>query len=181
MKKLFLFFGLFCMINLMSAQETKIVHLNGHDIQVRATNSVSISESDVQFWVGTGSNSTLVCIGWDHAQASYTPTVVVWGLHWNGTITLQNALDSIVAYDSRFTYAISGGFVNSVDSGSEKTFSVCEYFRRVGSIAETSFLRTPGSAALPFSESATRRDSGREVISGKSSPFCSREKICPAR
>ena len=115
MKKLFLFFGLICMINLISAQEMTIVHLNGHDVQVRATNSVNISENDVQFWVGTGSNSTLVCIGWDHASAGYTPTVVVWGLHWNGTITLQNALDSIVAYDSRFTYTISGGFVGSVD------------------------------------------------------------------
>ena len=103
------------MINLMSAQEMTIVHLNGHDVQVRATNSVSISENDVQFWVGSGSNSTLVCIGWDDDDAGYTPTVVVWGLHWNGTITLQNALDSIVAYDSRFTYTISGGFVGSVD------------------------------------------------------------------
>lgn len=102
------------MINLMSAQEMTTVHLNGHDVQVRATNSVSISENDVQFWVGTGSNSTLVCIGWDDNNASYTPTVVVWGVHWNGTITLQNALDSIVAYDSRFSYTISGGFVGSL-------------------------------------------------------------------
>lgn len=103
------------MINLMSAQEMTIVHLNGHDVQVRATNSVNISENDVQFWVGSGSNSTLVCIGWDDDDAGYTPTVVVWGLHWNGSITLQNALDSIAAYDSRFTYTISNGFVGSVD------------------------------------------------------------------
>ncbi len=115
MKKLFLFFGLICMINLMSAQEMTIVHLNGHDVQVRATNSVNISENDVQFWVGSGSNSTLVCIGWDDDDAGYTPTVVVWGLHWNGSITLANALDSIAAHDSRFTYTISNGFVGSVD------------------------------------------------------------------
>ena len=103
------------MINLMSAQEMTIVHLNGHDVQVRATNSVNISENDVQFWVGSGSNSTLVCIGWDDDDAGYTPTVVVWGLHWNGSITLANALDSIAAHDSRFTYTISNGFVGSVD------------------------------------------------------------------
>ena len=115
MKKLLLFFGLICMINLMSAQEMTIVHLNGHDVQVRATNSVNISENDVQFWVGNGSNSTLVCIGWDDDDASYTPTVVVWGVHWNGSITLANALDSIAAHDSRFTYTISSGFVGSVD------------------------------------------------------------------
>ena len=103
------------MINLMSAQEMTIVHLNGHDVQVRATNSVNISENDVQFWVGSGSNSTLVCIGWDDDDAGYTPTVVVWGLHWNGSITLANALDSIAAHDSRFTYTINYGFVGSVD------------------------------------------------------------------
>ena len=115
MKKLFTILGLFCMINLMSAQEMTTDHLNGHDVQVRSTNSVNISESAVQFWVGTGTNSTLVCIGWDD-DAGYTPTVVVWGVHWNGSITLQNALDSIVAYDSRFTYTInSSGFLNSVD------------------------------------------------------------------
>ena len=115
MKKILFFLGLLCMINLMSAQEMTIVHLNGHDVQVRATNSVNISENDVQFWVGSGSNSTLVCIGWDDDDAGYTPTVVVWGLHWNGSITLANALDSIAAHDSRFTYTISGGFVGSVD------------------------------------------------------------------
>ena len=80
MKKILFFFGLLCTINLMSAQEMTIVHLNGHDVQVRATNSVSISENDVQFWVGDGTNSTLVCIGWDDDDAGYTPTVVVWGL-----------------------------------------------------------------------------------------------------
>ena len=114
MKKLLLFFGLICMINLTFAQQMTTVHLNGHDIQTNVR-SVNISADNVQFWVGTGSNSTLVCIGWDDDDAGYTPTVVVWGVHWNGSITLQNALDSIVAYDSRFTYAISGGFVNSVD------------------------------------------------------------------
>ncbi len=115
MKKILFFLGLLCMINLMSAQEMTIVHLNGHDVQVRATNSVNISENDVQFWVGSGSNSTLVCIGWDDDDAGYTPTVVVWGLHWNGSITLANALDSIAAHDSRFTYTINYGFVGSVD------------------------------------------------------------------
>ncbi len=115
MKKVLLFLAFAGIINLLCAQEMITVHLNGHDVQVRGTNSVNISESAVQFWVGSGSNSTLVCIGWDDADANYTPTVVVWGVHWNGNITLANALDSISAYDSRFTYTISSGFVNSVD------------------------------------------------------------------
>ena len=80
-----------------------------------ARGQATINESDVQFWVGSGSNSTLVCIGWDDVTASYTPTVVVWGVHWNGSIHLIDALDSIATYDNRFTYDFgSSGFLNWV-------------------------------------------------------------------
>lgn len=80
-----------------------------------APKSVTISEANVQFWTGTGSNSTVVAIGWDDEDASYTPTVVVWGVRWNGTITLLNALDTIMAYDSRFSYTISGSFLTGLN------------------------------------------------------------------
>lgn len=79
-----------------------------------APKSVSINQSDIQFWVGNGSNSTVVAIGWDASAAPYTPTVVVWGIHWNGTITLLDALDSIALYDSRFSYIINGSFLQSL-------------------------------------------------------------------
>ena len=80
-----------------------------------ARSQATINESDVQFWVGTGTNSTLVCIGWDDESAAYTPTVVVWGVHWNGSIHLIDALDSIATYDTRFTYDFgSSGFLNWV-------------------------------------------------------------------
>ena len=79
-----------------------------------APKSVTINQSDIQFWTGTGTNSTMVAIGWDDDDASYAPTVVVWGVRWNGTITLLNALDTIMAYDSRFSYTFSGTFLNSV-------------------------------------------------------------------
>ena len=76
--------------------------------------SVTINETDIQFWTGTGSNSTVVAIGWDDDDASYTPTVVVWGIHWSGTITLLDALDTLMAYDSRFSYSISGSYLTGV-------------------------------------------------------------------
>lgn len=79
-----------------------------------APKSVSINQSDIQFWVGNGSNSSVVAIGWDASAAPYTPTVVVWGIHWNGTITLLDALDSIALYDSRFSYIINGSFLQSL-------------------------------------------------------------------
>ena len=75
----------------------------------------TIDPNDVQFWVGSGSNSTVVAIGWDDDDASYTPTVVIWGVRWNGNIYLLDALDSIAAYDSRFTYTFGGGMLNTVD------------------------------------------------------------------
>ena len=76
--------------------------------------SVTISESNIQFWTGSGTNSTVVAIGWDDDDASYTPTVVVWGIHWNGTITLLDALDTLMAYDSHFSYSISGSYLTGV-------------------------------------------------------------------
>ena len=87
-----------------------------------ASKSVTIVESNIQYWVGNGSNSSVVAIGWDATGASYTPTVVVWGIHWNGSITLLDALDSIATHDSRFTYTVSGSYLstleyNDVDAG----------------------------------------------------------------
>ena len=114
MKRILVFFGLLCVINLMCAQ-SPVAHRNGHDGLAGPTRSVSISASDVQFWVGSGSNSTLVCIGWDAASAPYTPTVVVWGIQWNGSITLLDALDSIATYDNRFTFTTSGSYLQTLD------------------------------------------------------------------
>ena len=75
----------------------------------------TIDPSDVQFWTGTGSNSTVVAIGWDDEDAPYTPTVVIWGVHWEGSIYLVNALDTIAAYDTRFSYVMGGsGFLTSL-------------------------------------------------------------------
>jgi hypothetical protein len=75
----------------------------------------TIDPSDVQFWTGTGSNSTCVAIGWDDEDASYTPTVVIWGVRWEGSITLINALDTIAAYDERFSFVVSGSYLQSIN------------------------------------------------------------------
>ena len=79
-----------------------------------APKSVTINQSDIQFWTGTGTNSTVIAIGWDDDDASYTPTVVVWGIHWTGNITLLNALDTLMAYDSRFSYTMSGSYLQGL-------------------------------------------------------------------
>ena len=74
----------------------------------------TIDPNDIQFWTGTGSNSTCVAIGWDDDSAPYTPTVVIWGVRWEGSITLLDALDTIATYDERFSYTISGSYLQTL-------------------------------------------------------------------
>ncbi|MBO4307570.1 MAG: T9SS type A sorting domain-containing protein [Bacteroidales bacterium] len=73
--------------------------------------TISFPTSDVQYWVGTGSNSAVVIIAWDD---NATPTALVWGVHWNGATTATGLLDSIVAHDSRFSYNISNSMMQSM-------------------------------------------------------------------
>ena len=53
----------------------------GHKPPVRPKN-ISFLASDVQFWVGTGSNSAVVVIGWDDNSSGNF--ALAWGVHWNG-------------------------------------------------------------------------------------------------
>ena len=74
--------------------------------------SISFSASDIQYWVGTGSNSAVIIIGWDdNPNGNFA---LAWGVHWNGNATAVNMLDTIATYDSRVAYAISSGFVTSI-------------------------------------------------------------------
>ena len=74
--------------------------------------TVTFAASDVQYWVGTGSNSAVVVVCWDdNPNGNFA---LAWGVHWNGSATAANMLDSISAYDTRFSYSISGGFVTDM-------------------------------------------------------------------
>ena len=114
MKKILFFLGLLCMINLMSAQETMTIHQNGHDFQVSTTRAVgNFPAEDIEFWVGTGSNSAVVIIGWDD-NPSGNDFALAWGVRWNGSASAANMLDTIATYDSRVAYVISSGFVTNI-------------------------------------------------------------------
>ena len=84
---------------------------DGHQLPQRK--SVTFPASDIQYWVGTGSNSAVVIIGWDD-NPSGNNFALAWGVHWNGSATAANMLDTIATYDSRVTYAISSGFVTNI-------------------------------------------------------------------
>ncbi|MBR1549181.1 MAG: choice-of-anchor J domain-containing protein [Bacteroidales bacterium] len=82
---------------------------DGHELPPQRK-SVTFSASDVQYWVGTGSNSAVVIIGWDdNPNGNFA---LAWGVHWNGSATAANMLDTIATYDERTTYTgISSGFM----------------------------------------------------------------------
>ena len=84
----------------------------GHAVKGGAK-SITFPASNIQFWTGTGSNQAVVIVGWDDNSGG-TNFALAWGVRWNGTATAQNMLDTIMAYDTRFSYTISGSFVTSV-------------------------------------------------------------------
>ena len=86
---------------------------NNEHAKKQQAKSISFPTSDILFWVGTGSNSAVVIIGWDDNPGGNN-FALAWGVRWNGSCTAVNMLDTIATYDSRVAYAISSGFVTSI-------------------------------------------------------------------
>ena len=124
MKKLLLFFGLFCMINLTFAQKMVTIHQNGHDLQTNETRSgeghlrwgefnPTVPQDSIRFWTGTGSNRAVVAITWNDAIAGNIG--VAWGVQWSGTnVSIRMIMDTIAAYDSRLTVSGNAAVANLI-------------------------------------------------------------------
>ena len=67
------------------------------------TKDIFFWEGDIEFWVGTGSNTSMVIIAWDENPPS-GDFALVWGVRWSGSVTALDLLDSIVTHDSRLSY-----------------------------------------------------------------------------
>ena len=105
MKKLLIFFGLLCMINLTFAQQTVTIHQNGHDFQVSAVRSVTdYPAENIQFWVGSGNNSIVAVFQWCQNETMG----IAYGYRWDGSATVYDMLTAIDAADSRFTMVFAG-------------------------------------------------------------------------
>ncbi len=72
----------------------------GLGLAMSASATINFSASDIQYWVGTGSNQAVVVIAWDDCTPA---TALAWGVRWNGTTTALGLIDSIQAHDSRFS------------------------------------------------------------------------------
>lgn len=77
----------------------------------RNAKDITFNTSDIQFWCGNGTNQGTVIVAWDDMD---TPVALVWGVRWNGNAVASDLLDSIVAYDSRFSYT-PGSFIGDVE------------------------------------------------------------------
>ena len=73
----------------------------------------TVPQSDIQFWTGTGSNRAVIAITWEDDNEDYIG--IAWGVQWNGgSIMLKSLMDTIAAYDSRFTMDFSNNWVNNL-------------------------------------------------------------------
>lgn len=76
------------------------------------SHTAAFHRDSIEFWVGSGSNSASFIISWDDEA---TPAAYIWGIHFStATVMASDLLDSIAAYDPRFTYSgsNSSGFVS---------------------------------------------------------------------
>jgi hypothetical protein len=79
---------------------------NAGHVQPPQPKDISFSEDDIEFWVGTGSNTSMVIIAWDE-NYSGDDFALVWGVRWSGNVTALDLVDSIATHDSRLTYDFS--------------------------------------------------------------------------
>ena len=74
--------------------------------------NTTVPQSDIQFWTGTGSNRAVIAVTWEDDNEDYIG--IAWGVQWNGTATIGNLMDTIAAYDSRFTVSGSSSFITNL-------------------------------------------------------------------
>ncbi|MCM1531357.1 MAG: Ig-like domain-containing protein [Bacteroides sp.] len=66
----------------------------------KATDDNTFSFSDINFWVGEGTNQAALVIDWQDESLDHA---LVWGYRWNGEATGIDMLMAVAAADSRFT------------------------------------------------------------------------------
>ncbi|MEG0925785.1 DUF5074 domain-containing protein [Chryseobacterium sp.] len=104
MKKFYIFTMLFLFALFTNAQ-MKVQGVPRNDLsgnnQLNTTNNTTttISFSDVQYWVGTGSNQAAFVVQWNDSK---NPDALVWGFKWDGNATGEDMLKAIAKADHRF-------------------------------------------------------------------------------
>lgn len=104
MKKFYIFTMLFLFALFTNAQ-IKVQGVPRNDLsgntQLNTINNTTttIGFSDVQYWVGTGSNQAAFVVQWNDGK---NPDALVWGFKWDGNATGEDMLKAIAKADHRF-------------------------------------------------------------------------------
>ncbi|MGB0980338.1 MAG: hypothetical protein ACPGVV_13135, partial [Croceimicrobium sp.] len=95
--------------------------------------------SDVQFWTGNGSDSTLLVVDFNDGS---TDSSYVWGYAYNTGETGEDLLNAIAAADLNFQVNIAGGFLNDVIYGQHEGLAGMPDYWSTWSGADTASLMT---------------------------------------
>ncbi len=103
MKKFYLLTMLFLFAFFTNAQVT-VQGVPRNDIQgisnqLNTTVATNINFSDIQYWVGSGTNEAAFVVQWNDSK---NPDALVWGFRWNGNATGEDMLRAIAQADHRF-------------------------------------------------------------------------------
>ncbi len=92
--------------------------LENHNPVPQIHNVAPISQNNVRYWVGQGSNRVVVLITWfeEDANEIITKYGFVWGVRFNGTVTAADIMDTLNTYESRINISFSGShsFINDM-------------------------------------------------------------------
>jgi hypothetical protein len=103
MKKFYLLTMLFLFAFFTNAQ-VKVQGVPRNDIQGASSNQLNttvttnVNFSDIQYWVGSGTNKAAFVVQWNDSK---NPDALVWGFRWNGTATGEDMLRAIAQADHR--------------------------------------------------------------------------------
>lgn len=76
--------------------------------------SAQINFNEVPFWIGTGSDSTLLIVDF---QDGSSDSSYIWGYAYNGNASGEDLLNAVAAADENFMVDISSGFLNDITYG----------------------------------------------------------------
>jgi hypothetical protein len=106
MKKFYLLTMLFLLAFFTNAQ-IKVQGFPRNDLQLKSSPknqsaknlTTTVNFSDIQYWVGTGTNEAAFVVQWNDGKNA---DALVWGFRWNGTATGEDMLKAIATADHRF-------------------------------------------------------------------------------
>lgn len=97
---LLLFFAFFtnAQVTVQGVPRNDIKQNSIHKNQLKTVTNVT-DFSDIQYWVGTGSNKAAFVVQWNDGK---NPDALVWGFKWDGNATGEDMLKAIAKADHRF-------------------------------------------------------------------------------